>query len=172
MIDMEIGTDKSSLTESSTPQISANESQSGPNLEKLVTFQLGETVYAIHAVMVAEVSQPLPLTPLPGAQPCLLGVSPLRGEIVANVDLRAMLGEKPARPANPKSKVIVLKRASAGATPIAFAVDRLGEIASVDIADIRLTQNVTDLLIGEISSETRCLKVVDHRKILGSIELE
>ena len=172
MIGMEIGTDISSLTETSTPQISADESRPSIHLEKFVTFQLGETFYAIQAVIVAEVSQPLPLTPLPGARPCLLGVSPLRGEIIANVDLRAMLGEKPARPANPKSKEIVLKRASPGATPIAFAVDRLGEIASVDIADIRLTQNGTDLLIGEVSSETRCLKVVDHRKILGSIEPE
>lgn len=170
MILMEIGTDISTPIGASPQQISASESQAGTRPEKFVTFHLGETVYAIHSVMVAEVSQPLPVTPLPGSRPCLLGVSPLRGEIVANVDLRSLLGEKPANPSSAKSKEIILKRASAGATSIAFAVDRIGEIASVDISEIRLTQNDNDLIIGEIPFETRSLKVVDHRSILASID--
>lgn len=165
MIVMEIGNDLSS------PEQAAH-SQIPPRPEKFVTFQLGETYYAIQAAMVAEVSEVLPLTPLPGAPVGLLGISPLRGEIVAKVDLRGMLGEKPPRSTNPKAKEIVLNRMAVGATPFAFAVDRLGEIAAIDISAIKPIQDSNDALIGEVELDRRSLKVIDHRKVLASIDPE
>ena len=170
MIEMEIGNAISPPSEAVPSPISSNEIQPAARPEKFVTFHLGEAVYAISATMVAEVSQILPLTPLPGSKPCLLGLSPLRGEIVAKIDLRGMLGERPANSGNPKAKEIVLRRPAAGATPVAFAVDRLGEIATLDIAQIQPLHGNKDLFIGEVRSSERSLKVIDHRMLLASIE--
>ena len=167
---MEIGNDISSATEAPPTHISAPDHPSGTRPEKYVSFQLGETTYAIQATIVAEVSQQLPITPLPGTTPFLLGMSPLRGEILAIVDLRAMLCEKPSRSAGSKAKEIVLKRATAGATPIAFAVDRLGEIATIAISDIRQMPDSNEILIGEAVSEIHTLKVIDHTKLFSSID--
>ena len=169
MIGMEIGNVLSPPTEAVPPPISASDTHPATRPEKFVTFHLGEAVYAISASMVAEVSQILPLTPLPGAKKCMLGLSPLRGEIVAKIDLRSMLGERPVNSGNPKAKEIILKRPAAGATPVAFAVDRLGEIATLDIEQIRLLQG-NDFFIGEVRYNERSLKVVDHSKLLASIE--
>lgn len=167
---MEIGNAISPPMEAVPPPISANENQPAHRPEKFVTFQLGDGVYAIRAAMVAEVSQNLPLTPLPGTKPYLLGLSPLRGEIVAKIDLRSILGERPGSSSNPKAKEIILKRTSPGAAPVAFGVDRLGEIATLDIAKICPLQDNGDLFIGEVNSHERSLKVVDHRMLLASIE--
>jgi len=167
---MEIGNDISSITETLPTHIFTPDHPSGIRPEKYVSFQLGETTYAIQATIVAEVSQQLPITPLPGTPPFLLGISPLRGEILAILDLRAMLCEKPLKSASPKAKEIVLKRATAGATPIAFAVDRLGEIATIAISDIRPMPDSNEILIGEAVSETNTLKVIDHRKLFSSID--
>ena len=167
---MEIGNAVSPPTEAVPPPISANENQPAPRTEKFVTFHLGEAVYAISAALVGEVSQILPLTPLPGARSCLLGLSPLRGEIVAKIDLRSLLGERPVSSGNPKAKEIILKRPAAGSTPVAFAVDRLGEIATLDIAQIRPLPGNSDFFIGEVKYNERSLRVVDHRRLFTSIE--
>ena len=165
MIAMVIGNGLSSPAQAAPSQIP-------PRPERFVTFQLGEAHYAIQAAMVAEVSEILPLTPLPGAPAALLGISPLRGEIVANVDLRGMLGEKPQKSTNPKAKEVVLSRTAPGATPLVFAVDRLGEIVTIDISKIESTQDRSDALIGEVAYDNRSLKVIDHRKVLATIDPE
>lgn len=167
---MEIGNATSPRGEEVLPPVSANENQSPSRPEKFVTFHLGEAIYAIQAAAVAEVSQILPLTPLPGGNPCMLGLSPLRGDVVAKIDLRAMFGEGPTNSGNPKAKEIILKQPGAGITPVAFAVDRLGEIATLDVVQIRPTANNNELFFGEVTYNERPLKVVDYRKLLASIE--
>ncbi len=170
MINMEIGNAISPPSEAVPPPISANETQTAARPDKFVTFHLGEATYAVRAAMVAEVAQVLPLTPLPGTKPGIVGISPLRGEIVAKIDLRTMLGERPANSGNPKVKEIVLKRPFPDAVPVAFAVDRLGEIATLDIAQIRPLLDNNGLFIGEVRWSERSLRVIDHRMLLASIE--
>lgn len=169
MIEMEIGHAISSPTEAVLSPIPQKQSDTGERTERFVTFQLGESIYAIQAATVAEVSQVLPLTPLPVDRPGLMGISPLRGEIVAKIDLRSMLGEKPANSGNPKAKEIILKCSAPGAIPVSFVVDRLGEIATLEIAQIRPAPK-NGPLVGEIRSDSGPLMVVDHRKLLVSIE--
>lgn len=169
---MEIGIDSSAPSEAVQPQISPTDRQNGTSTEKFVTFQLGEVNYAIQAASVAEVSEILPLTSLPGMPAGLLGISPLRGEIVAKVDLRRMLDEKAHKSANPKAKEIVLDRTAAGAIQFSFAVDRLGEITTIDVSKIRPAESGSDVLIGEVEIDGRTLRVVDHRRVIASIDPE
>ena len=137
--------------------------------EKFVSFKLGGGTYAVLAAAVAEVAHPLPLTPLPDTPTGMLGISPLRGEILAAVDLRRLLGEAPARAADPKAKQIVLKRSSGDAVAIAFTVDRLGEIAALDLSEIRIASSSSEYLIGEAGGGERTVKIVDHSKLAAAI---
>lgn len=138
--------------------------------EKFVSFKLGAGSYAVLAAAVAEVTHPLPLTPVPSPPPGLLGISPLRGDILAALDIRRLLGEPPAAASDPKSKQIVLKRTNAHAAKLAFTVDRIGEIAAIDVLQIRPVPEASEFFIGEIQIEGRMIKVIDHSKLGTAVE--
>jgi len=73
---------------------------------ELLTFRLADEHYAIESRFVREVLRSPELTPLPGAPPFVSGVTNLRGEILAVIDLGQPLG-CPSIPATP-AWVIVL----------------------------------------------------------------
>jgi len=137
--------------------------------ERFVSFQLGDALYAVHAGCVAEVTHPLPLTPLPDSPRQLQGIAPLRGEVTAVVDLRHLLSEAPASAANPKAKQIVLKRSVADGMGVAFVVDRLGEIATIQLDTILASSGGNDFLLGESATGDRTFRIVDHSKVLSAL---
>lgn len=59
---------------------------------ELLTFQLADERYAIESRFVHEVVRSPALTPLPGAPPIVFGVTNLRSEILAVMDLGQALG--------------------------------------------------------------------------------
>jgi purine-binding chemotaxis protein CheW len=138
--------------------------------EKFVTFHLGETLYAVLAAAVAEVTHPLPVTSLPNAPAALMGISPLRGEIIASMDLRRLLCDVPPGSISPKSKQLVFKRRSAEALPIAFTADRLGEIVTLDLSEIRPEGSGNGYLAGVATVDDRNIMVIDHSKLAAAIE--
>ena len=144
--------------------------ESGARTEKFVSFKLGDGSYAVLAAAVAEVTHPLPFTPLPDPPLGMLGISPLRGEILAAVDFRRLVGEAPSRTTDPKAKQIVLKRSSGDAVAIAFTVDRLGEIATLNLSDIHPARGSSEYLIGEAGVGERAIKIIDHSKLAAAIE--
>ena len=169
-MDMENGTDSLPAADAEgTPSLSSVD-LSGARTEKFVSFRIGDGSYAVLAAAVSEVIHPLPLTPLPETPPGMLGISPLRGEIIATVDLRRLLGEAAAKAADPKAKQIVLKRTSRDVVPIAFSVDRLGEIATFELSAIRAPARSSEFLIGEAGTDGRIVKVIDHSKLSVAIE--
>lgn len=63
----------------------------GDTLE-LITFALANEVYAIESRYVVAVFRLIDLSPLPGAEPPVFGVTVWRGELLTILDLRAALG--------------------------------------------------------------------------------
>lgn len=137
-------------------------------IEKFVTFQIGENTYAVEAPAVAEVVHPLPITPLPDQPRGLLGISPLRGEAIAVVDARGLLAEETTKVPTQKAKQIVLKPSSDGHIPVTFLVDRIGEIAAIDIGNVEPILSC-EFLLGETYSEGRPMRILDHSKLAGFI---
>lgn len=78
----------------------------GDTLE-LITFALANEVYAIESRYVVAVFELVDLSPLPGAEPPVFGVTAWRGELLTILDLRATLGLSVAA-LNDLSRVIVL----------------------------------------------------------------
>ena len=139
------------------------------NCAKFVSFYFGENLYAIHAASVAEVSHPLTVTPLPGSGAELRGISPLRGEIVAMVDIKRLVDE-PSQNSLAKIKTLVLKSVNKDDTPIAFDVDKLGEIVALPINELRPVNRKADkFLFGEAAANGDKYLVVDHTRLASSI---
>jgi purine-binding chemotaxis protein CheW len=103
--------------------------------EQYVTLGMGEEVFAIP---VAHVQEILDLRPVARACPmrrtALLGLTDVRGQSVAVVELRALLGLQPAE-AEPRSsqRILVLELAIAGRSlRLGLLVDRVFEVTGLD----------------------------------------
>lgn len=97
---------------------------------KFITFSLGAKLYGLSAELVEEISNPLPVTRLPGAPSGVAGIAPLRDEIIAVVDLRTILREQNLTLSN-RSKFIIA-HSDLAEMRIAIPVDRVREMFECD----------------------------------------
>lgn len=167
---MTIGLDAQPEMESFEPPTLSDAVDSPFRSEKFVTFQLGENLYGVYAPAIAEVMHPSPLTLLPNAPASLMGVAPLRGEVIALVDLRSLVGEAASRNSSTKEKQLVLKRATDDSISIAFVVDRLGEIVTLPTSSIRRTGGTKPMIAGECTLNDRSFRIIDHTKALSVVD--
>ena len=93
---------------------------------KYLIFTLHGRRYAFDLAQVAEVDEPLPTWPIPGAPSCYSGAMNFHGTIVAVMDLAAFLGFSGEQRLE---KVIVL---NADIAALAFQVERVERIVSAD----------------------------------------
>ncbi len=77
-------------------------------LIECVTFTLGGEEYAFETGFASEVIRVPKLVKLPGTNTLIVGVFNLRGEIIAAMDIRSMLGI-PAPPLTASARIIVIK---------------------------------------------------------------
>jgi purine-binding chemotaxis protein CheW len=103
---------------------------------ELLTFALASETYALESRFVIQVFRLQELSPLPGAQPPVFGLTPWRGGLLTILDLRQVLGV-PATSLDDLGRVIVL-----GDERPAFGVlaDAVHDLVSVPAAAIRAPQ--------------------------------
>ena len=77
-------------------------------LIECITFTLGGEEYAFETIYASEVIRVPKLVKLPGSNKLIIGVFNLRGEIIAAIDIRPMLGI-PAPTLTAASRIIVIK---------------------------------------------------------------
>jgi len=129
---------------------------------KFVSFYLGEKHYATPAHSVAEVVGHLTPTRLPDAPAALLGIAPLRGDILAVVDA----GASTAPVQGSKQKAVVLRpNGRAVEVPVAFNVDRLGELLQLDPADIHYSEQGDTLAEFESTVGGKCVLIIEPARI-------
>jgi chemotaxis signal transduction protein len=115
-------------------------------------------------VHVSEVSDPLPVWPIPLAPPCCIGAMHLHGSIIAAMDMVAFMGlPQCVKP----EKMIVLRKEIAA---MSFLVERVTRIASEQEAEIHDTPD------GVLSSSTLVLPegkviLIDVIKLLRTVEI-
>lgn len=134
--------------------------------ERFVTFTLGSMQFAVLAAAVAEVTSILPVTPLPNTPPPVIGIAPLRGELVALLDLGNVLCSSTEN-SGAKSKTIILRsKFSNSDTSIGFPVDRVGEIATWPNSSIRPVGAEADPAFhGEIEHSGHLIRIIDLGKL-------
>ncbi len=103
---------------------------------KFVSFYLDDRHYAVSARAVAEVTGHLTPTPLPDSPASLSGIAPHRGDILAIVDT----GIPCKATDNDKRKAVVLRPLGDSVEmPVAFNVDRIGEMLQIGAREIKTT---------------------------------
>lgn len=101
---------------------------------EVLTFDVGGETLAIEAGLVREILDPLPETPVPGADPLVGAVINFRGAVIPLADLHVGLGM--AREQGPDARVVVLELELAGEpVHLAIGTDRVNEVTTLLAAD-------------------------------------
>jgi purine-binding chemotaxis protein CheW len=130
---------------------------------EVITFTLANETYALESRLVVAVFRLTDLSPLPGAEPPVCGVTAWRGELLTMLDLRPLLGLS-STTLNDLSRVIVL-----GEERPAFGVlaDAVRELVILPASEVREPSEGTaagrEYLRG-ITGEA--VLVLDARKLL------
>jgi purine-binding chemotaxis protein CheW len=100
---------------------------------ELITFSLGNEVYAIESRYVMAVFRLAELAPLPGAEPPVCGLTAWRGDLLTILDLRGVLGLS-VTALDDLSRVIVL-----GESRAAFGIlaDGIQDLITLPISEVQ-----------------------------------
>ncbi len=139
---------------------------------ELVTFQVHQLVFGAPIAEVRETIALRPITQLFHVPRCLAGIANLRGEILAVLDVAALLGLEPTH-RSADSRIVIVEHAGRAAGLI---VDRLDAIVSVPksgVAEVppTLSPEVARLLSGVVSLPERSIAVLDTARLFASPEL-
>lgn len=159
--------DHSPSAEGSGPDPDTSLSEPIPHatvLHRFVTFYSGETQYAIPATAVAEVTGHLTPIGLPDSPISLSGIAPHRGDILAIVETGTSSG-RVAEPA--KRKTIILRPIGDNVElPVAFNVDRIGEILQIGASQITLSTAGDALAEFEVAGMDHPVLIVEPSRIV------
>jgi len=133
---------------------------------RYITYDLGDRVYASELLSVKEIVLKEELRSIPGAQPWLLGVMALRGQLLPVIDLGLRLQGKPSQ----GDKVLVLD----SERPVGFLVDNvrnIEDVAELKALPLELPDNVKRFLVGSFLHGGDIVLVLDLNKVLTEQEL-
>jgi purine-binding chemotaxis protein CheW len=118
---------------------------------QLVSFYVADKMYGIDINIIKEVNLNTNVAPIPRVNKKIRGLVNIRGQIVLAMDIAVIFGKEP-RPLTEESHLIVLKTfsevqrisnyeagfdiARLGDKPMGFLVDNVGDVVSVDAAEI------------------------------------
>lgn len=138
---------------------------------KFLTFQVADEEYGIEINAVREIIGTLPITPVPGSPPEMMGVVNLRGKVIPVVSMRVRFGMPPGEP-HPQNVILVVDGRSG---PIGLFADRVKEVAKFTEADTEpppaygLAVDTTMVAaIGKSQGRIRIL--LDIQRVLGATE--
>lgn len=100
--------------------------------EHVVIFRLGEEFYALDIQAIQEIVRLQAITPIPGAEPWLTGITNLRGRVVPVVDLRVRCGTPVAEPTS-ETRIVV---ANGDHGTVGFIVDAVTEVLRIPLEQI------------------------------------
>ena len=141
---------------------------------RYIVFSVAGTRYALEMGNVIEVGPVPPVTPLPQVPAWLLGVSNLRGDILAVLDLRRFFGHTPAT--SGRDRMLVL-RAPTSQLTAGLVVDQVHGAGAVDPATIQpptapVEGPVQRFLQGVAEHGERLLAILDSERLLAGSELQ
>ncbi|MDH7600403.1 MAG: chemotaxis protein CheW [Sedimentisphaerales bacterium] len=97
------------------------------DISELVTFWIGGCLFGVDICKVQEIDKVRQWTPVPQADPHVLGILSLRGSIVTIMDLAAKLGLCPTKLSH-DSRIVII---SADGRCAGFVADQIGPVMSM-----------------------------------------
>jgi len=121
----------------------------------------GDRLAALEVRVVRRILRALPVTPLPGAQPALLGLAEYSGEPLPVLDLAQLLGAGPGP--SPAFPVTVVVRVGAGGELVGLAADAALDLVS--IAPGAVTPTGEGIVVGEVALPQGTAEVLDLARL-------
>jgi purine-binding chemotaxis protein CheW len=145
----------------------------GKNIAQLIVFALGDEEFSIRIAEVREIIMTGIVTPVPDAPDFVQGVSNVRGEIAAIIDLRRRFSLPEAEDVH--SKYIIITQQ--GKNLFGLLVDELVEVLRIEETDIKEAPRVVTKVHGEyiqgvIPMEKRLIIMLDLSLVLSEKDLE
>lgn len=141
-------------------------------LLECITFKLGGEIYAFATGYAAEVIRVPKLVKVPGVQELIVGIFNLRGEIIAAMDIRPLLGLS-APPLTASARIIVIKgeefttgiltEAVLGVQP--FPADMFEPVVK------SVSPAAREFLKGQVNRDGEMSILLDIQKLLASPQL-
>lgn len=148
---------------------------SGAAPVQVVTFGLGDEVFAVSVTMVREILDYAPAFRVPNGPPWMLGLTDVRGTGVPMVDLRTRLGLPPVEPTL-ATRVLILDVALSDRTiALGLVVDRVIAVATFDRDRLEGAPDVglrwrSDYIEGVVREADGFVVVVDVAQIFTTDE--
>lgn len=138
---------------------------------KLVTFRLGDDLFAAGILAVERVLRYQAPRPVPDVPPWIEGVIEYQSRVVPVIDLRKRF-ELPEGPVLPETRVLVL---NAGSEWIGAIVDAVVEVAAVDAGRVSPPPKffrglAAEYLKGIVKRDDKLVIVLDVERLLGTQE--
>lgn len=137
--------------------------------KKFLSFNVADILCGIDADKVRAVVAAGMISPLPNASDSLMGITTVKGEIVAVVDLKHLLDLGVSKVV-PKSKLILL-RSVVGETQIAILVDKLNEFVVATPTPIPASAGSPNGITAMIETPDGPLFTIDRDVVFRSLTL-
>ncbi len=135
---------------------------------QIVNFSVGDVNYGVPVEQVREVRDMQAFTPIPGSDPCITGVTNLRGQIITLMDLRKRLSLPMQEGGSEKIIVIEMKSHAIG-----VLVDTVTEVSTLGGKDIEqnseLALGFDKYVIGVGKQNSKLVVLLDLIRIVQDI---
>lgn len=138
--------------------------------KNILTFAIGDCIFALPIENVVRVEQAAALTPLPGAPDHVAGLLNHHGTILPVIDIRPSLGAE-SRDIIPDDQYIIIK---SGSRNLAIIADRVVEISSEYAIPVAAKSLLNFTLKAEsfIKSGSSIIMLTTPEKLLEAVNLE
>lgn len=143
-----------------------DEAGADAKLVKMIVFAVGDQEYCIPILSVREIRGFEKTTALPFAPHYVCGAINLRGIIMTVIDLAVYLNVEP-QPDNPRRVVIIVE--SRNGTVCGLLVDRVIDMADVNLADIQAVAEEDSSLSGLVMIADRMIGVLRLEVVVGQL---
>lgn len=145
--------------------------ESGTNEFEMLSFRIGDNTYGVNVSKVKEIIMSQKITPLPGADERILGLTMPRDEVITVVDLRRCLFNESST-VHENSYFIVCHF---NKITTAFLVDSVTEIRRYLWSDIIQTDAIMNydnsMITGVIKTKDAIVGILDFEKIMVDIDI-
>ncbi|KXV74768.1 MAG: chemotaxis protein CheW [Acetobacter syzygii] len=143
-----------------------DEAGADAKLVKMIVFAVGDQEYCIPILSVREIRRFEKTTALPFAPHYVCGAINLRGIILTVIDLAVYLNVEPQAD-NPRRVVIIVE--SRNGTVCGLLVDRVIDMANVNLSDIQAVAEEDSSLSGLVMIADRMIGVLRLEVVVGQL---
>ena len=147
--------------------------QYNESIKRWISFYLGDECYAVELRDVREILRINQILPVPGAPAHVLGITNIRGSVVAVIDGRQRIG-LPDQPQDDLSRMIVLEY---GDEVVCMVVDRVADVIDVPACEINPNPKINThqgkkYIKGVVQHNNKLIIILNIERFLGAESCE